>query len=184
MQPTRFSVKYFVRGAVRFDIALLVPIFQRWIQQHSVEGLLIDVADYKHVKDGPGIALIGHEGDYSFDLRGGRPGLLYVRKRAHLGSFLDDLNNALQLASTAAQTLESESSLKRLRFNYDEVEIAFLDRLNTPNTPDVLDALRADLETTARGLFQSDAVVIESTQTDVRKVLTVRLTPTLEGVAG
>ena len=43
--------------------------------------LLLDVADYKHVQEGPGIVLIGHEADYSLDLGGGRAGLVYDRNR-------------------------------------------------------------------------------------------------------
>ena len=81
MLPRRFSVKYFVSSPAHVELSKFVPIFQRWIQRQLVEGLLIDVAAYEHVYQGPGIVLIGDEGDYSLDIRDGRPGLMYTRKR-------------------------------------------------------------------------------------------------------
>jgi len=73
----RISVKYFVTDPTVVNLDEIVPVFHRWIQNQSVEGFLIDVADYKHVCQGPGVVLIGHEADYALDMTGGRPGLLY-----------------------------------------------------------------------------------------------------------
>ena len=81
MISQRISVKFFVSEPDAVHLPAFIPVFHRWIQDHAVEGLLIDVADYKHVPEGPGILLIGHEGDYSIDMAKGRPGLLYSRKR-------------------------------------------------------------------------------------------------------
>ena len=54
----------------------LVPVFHRWIQTGAVPGhLLIDVADYDHVPEGPGILLVAHEGNLGMDLIGGTLGL-------------------------------------------------------------------------------------------------------------
>ena len=189
MQPKRFSVKYFVDGgaassALNFDLDVLTPIFQRWIQEHSVEGLLIDVADYKHVLNGPGILLIGHEADYSFDLKGGLPGILYTRKRDLLGAFSEDLATALRLLTDAARKLESEPAVNGLRFGYDEVIVSFLDRLETPNTPEAFDSVSDELHAAASALFGSDSVQVESIETDPRKVLTVRLATVREQVTG
>ncbi len=57
MLPKRISIKLFARNPQVVKPEAFVPVFQRWIQQHAVEGLLIDVADYKHVPDGPGIGV-------------------------------------------------------------------------------------------------------------------------------
>jgi hypothetical protein len=177
-------VKYFVQGDVTFDLAGLVPVFQRWIQQHSVEGLLIDVADYKHVHHGPGVVLIGHEGDYSFDLRDGRPGLVYTRKRALKATLADDLREATRLAAEAARKLESEAVLNGIRFDYSEVETTFLDRLNTPNAPEIFEAIRDSLRAFAGVLYQTDTVLVESVEADARKPLRVRLAASQESVVG
>ena len=47
------------------DPEAFVPVFHDWIRRGAVEGLLIDVARYGHVHHGPGIMLVGHEGDYA-----------------------------------------------------------------------------------------------------------------------
>ena len=173
MQSKRFAIKYFVKGDVTFDLSMLVPIFQRWIQEHAVEGLLIDVADYKHVFQGPGIVLIGHEGDYGFDLRDGRPGLLYTRKRELGTSLADDLRLALRLAQQASRKLESESALNGLQFDHDYAEILFFDRLNTPNTPEVFASLHDMLNEIAPSVAANAEV--QSIEADPRKPLTVRV---------
>ena len=55
-------------------------VFHAWIQKGAVEGLLLDVADYQHIQDGPGMILIGDQVDYAFDLGRGGSGLLVRRK--------------------------------------------------------------------------------------------------------
>lgn len=176
MQPKRFGIKVFAQGDIAFDMAALVPVFQRWIQQHTIEGLLIDVADYKHVYQGPGIILIGHEGDYAFDLRSGRPGVLYTRKRAMQGTLTADLHLAFRLAADACHKLEAESSLNGIRFDYNQTEIIFLDRLNTPNTPEVFERIHDDLDQFAAALYHTRTAQVESVERDPRKPLTIRIT--------
>src|SRR5690606_13498875 len=110
MLPRRFSVKYFVSNPEHVELSKFVPIFQRWIQRDLVEGLLIDVAAYEHVHEGPGILLIGDEGDYSLDIRDGRPGLMYTRKRQITGTLPDVLRVSTRLALIAVQKLLAEPS--------------------------------------------------------------------------
>ena len=81
MIPNHIKVKFFVEAPNAVDLPAFIPLFHRWIQKKTVEGLLIDVADYQHVPEGPGILLMGHEGNYAMDMANGRPGLLYSRKR-------------------------------------------------------------------------------------------------------
>ncbi|MFN8560709.1 MAG: hypothetical protein U0703_03535 [Anaerolineae bacterium] len=78
--PVRTQVKIFFRNPEAVDTSAFAPLFQRWIQKQALEGLLIDVADYRHVFEGPGVILIGHESDYAIENRFGRLGLLYTRK--------------------------------------------------------------------------------------------------------
>src|ERR671925_120500 len=111
--PHRIKVKYFVQDPAAIDLPAFAPIFQRWIQEHRVEGLLLDVADYKHVQDGPGIVLIGHEADYSLDLSGGRPGLVYDYKRGWdaTASLQERLRIVLRGALAGCQALEADPAL-------------------------------------------------------------------------
>jgi len=138
MLPQRLSIKIFAADPGAVDLDVFTPIFHRWIQNRAVEGLLIDVADYKHVPDGPGILLIGHEADYSLDMAEGRPGLLYTRKRELPASLDEGLRQARRLALAACQLIEAETAL---RFDVQQAEVTLLDRLNTPNTEENFAAL-------------------------------------------
>lgn len=71
--PKRLSVKLFANNPKVVEAKAFGPIFQGWIQRNAIENeLLIDVVDYKHVHHGPGIILIGYEGDYAYDSIDGR----------------------------------------------------------------------------------------------------------------
>jgi len=48
-----------------------IPVFHRWIQERSLDELMVDVADYTHVPDGPGVVLVCHDAIYSLDTGGG-----------------------------------------------------------------------------------------------------------------
>ena len=61
-QLQRFGLKLFVDSAAVVSPHACVPIFHRWIQTGAVDGLLIDVADYTHLTDGPRVLLVAHEG--------------------------------------------------------------------------------------------------------------------------
>ena len=63
MESSKFSVKFFVQDPSTIgEITDLVPLFHSWIQTHALaDHLLIDVADYAHVHNGPGIVLVSEE---------------------------------------------------------------------------------------------------------------------------
>ena len=70
----RFGLKLFLQSGQEVDPKSLIPVFHRWIQTGAVGGLLIDVADYTHLAEGPSVLLVGHEGNYAFDYRDDGPG--------------------------------------------------------------------------------------------------------------
>lgn len=63
------------------DLAVLIPLFHGFIRDRRLPGLLIDVADYRHLPGGPGVMLVGHEGLWSLDMADGRPGIQYTRRQ-------------------------------------------------------------------------------------------------------
>ncbi|MEM8862021.1 MAG: hypothetical protein AAGD96_27190, partial [Chloroflexota bacterium] len=79
MLPNKIQIKIFTQNTV--DLKAIIPIFHSWIQDNLLDGLPLDVADYRHVPNGPGILLMGHEGEYALDLAQGRPGITYAHKR-------------------------------------------------------------------------------------------------------
>jgi hypothetical protein len=136
------NIKLFATPESRVHWPDLVPIFHRWIQEQAVEGMLIDVADYAHVPNGPGILLVAHEGFYSVDQRDGRLGFLYNRRMALEGSISDKLEQAWSSALAAARKLEGEPVLGgTLRFDENDCEVFVNDRMLAPNTPETYDRL-------------------------------------------
>ena len=122
--PKRLGVKFSLKREPRIQPDALVPIFQRWIQEHTVDGMLIDVIDYKHVPEGPGIMLIADEGDYAYDLGDGQIGLHYIRKRAIPDNLPDALRLTFRQALLAAQKLEDEAPRRpglRLSIGQDQL---------------------------------------------------------------
>src|SRR5688572_17508065 len=110
-----------------------VPLFHGWIQRRILDGTPIDVADYKHVPDGPGIMLIGHEADRALDYGEGRPGVLYQRKREGAGSLDERFAAAIGAADRTAAEIEGDPSSAGVRFGRDEILLRVNDRLRAPN---------------------------------------------------
>ena len=73
-QSQKLAVKLFLTPDSHVELEEIVPVFHGWIQRQAVpEHLLVDVANYAHAADGPGIALVSLQGNFLFDRLGGRP---------------------------------------------------------------------------------------------------------------
>jgi hypothetical protein len=148
-------------------------VFHSWIQDQKPGELLIDVADYRHVEAGPGVMLIGHEGNYSVDNTDGRLGVRYNRKAALAGSNQDRLKQAARSAITACQRLESEPRLGgKIGFDGQTVEISVNDRLLAPNNGASREALKLDFEQFAQNLFRGSEYSL-AYENDSRKLFAV-----------
>lgn len=136
MDSHKLAVKIFARSSA-FTGEQFVPIFHRWIQNQVLANhVLIDVADYDHVPNGPGAVLIANEANITLDFADGRLGLLYARKRPLPGAatFADRLRAVLAETSQAANLLQADEHFAgRLSFNPGELEIRINDRLHAPN---------------------------------------------------
>jgi hypothetical protein len=174
--PHRIKVKMFLQEPAVVDLPGFTPLFQRWIQERRVEGLLLDVADYKHVQDGPGIVLIGHEADYSMDFNGGRPGLVYDRKRGWeaMPALAERLRAVLRGGLVGCQAVESDLDGK-LRFRFDECELSFVDRLATPNEPAQYDAVVAEIRPVLDELYGQNKYTLTRASADPRRALSILL---------
>ena len=125
------------------DPEAFVPVFHDWIRRGAVEGLLIDVARYAHVYEGPGVLLIGHEGDYSVDLLGGRASLRYVLKRDEPGSPREVVARALRRLVTA---IEEARAMPGVVIDDREIDVRVYDRLRAPNTDETAAVLTSEIE--------------------------------------
>jgi hypothetical protein len=178
MQLQHVNVKLLVRNPEDVDLEPLIPVFHDWIQNQAGEGLLLDVADYRHVAEGPGVVLIGHEANYSVDNTDRRLGVRYNRKAQFDGSNQDRLKQATRAALTACRRLEAEPRLGgKLRFNGQEMEVFLNDRLLAPASEAARQAFQSEFKTFFQQLFRGGNFSL-SYRTDPRKLFTVSVKTT------
>ena len=169
------NVKLALRDPEQIDLGTLIPVFHSWIQDQVWDELLLDVADYRHVPDGPGIVLIGHEANYSVDNLDGRLGLLYSRKAAVPGTNQERLEQAVRSAVRAAQRLEEDAPEgQQLALNGREIEMWINDRLLAPNREDTRSALSSELRIFFDKLLDGNSYAL-SLDPDPRRLLTARI---------
>ncbi len=184
--PHRLQVKVFTRDGGSIPSEACIHIFHRWIQTQAVDGLAIDVADYSHVPDGPGIMLVGHEFDYAFD-EVGAPGLRYVRKKTVPDTFPAALNLVLLQLMKGARLLEEESSEPvDISFDLARLEVTVLDRRLYPNRADTVAEITGALSGMIQSALKVGEVGISRVYDDARYPLTLRLelapTPALDSL--
>ena len=177
MDTVKYELKLFVEDASGVDLEEFIPIFHHWITTHELEELLIDVADYRHVPDGPGIVLIAHDAHYAMDLAAGRLGLLYSRRRETqprrraIQSVEDRLRSVWQCTLTACQRLAAHPALSgRLQFHGNELLLRCNDRLQGPNTAAAYTALCQHLEPFLATLYTGQQVEVKHCSEDTSRL--------------
>jgi hypothetical protein len=160
MDAYRIGFKFFIDDPLKIDHSRIVPLFHGWIQRQALHGhLLVDVADYSHVPNGPGVMLISHEANVGLDESGGRLGLFYARKRPLGGTLAQRLDTVLGATLQACQLLEADTSAGTIRFRTNEVSLRLLDRLEAPNNDQTLAQVRPDLESLLTTLYGGPAKI-------------------------
>ncbi len=172
--PKRLGVKFSLKHTPQMQPDDILPIFQRWIQEHTVPGMLIDVIDYKHVPEGPGIVLVADEADYAYDLGEGQPGLHYVRKRDLPDSLPAALRLSFHHALLAAQALEAEAP-GDLNFDFTTAKISFLDRMHYRNLPEAFAAIHAEITEIVGEIYGAE-VEVTRVNDDPRRLFALRAT--------
>ena len=159
-----------------FELPAIIPVFHRWIREGLLPGLPIDIANYEHVHDGPGIWLVGHDGDYGLHTVNGVPGFFYRHKRewevdsleARLGLVLNRLLGAVGL-------LERESNLNKLDWQHGELILTFPDRLNSPNNDDSWNQVKQRVRAAIESEFGVETVQLSRVDNDRRDPLTIQV---------
>ncbi len=147
----RVEAKLFFENPGFLDGDALIPVLHRWIRESAVEGLLIDVADYRHVEQGPGAILVAHECDYRIDA----DGLSYVHKSRTKAA---PLRVVFRRALVACRRLER---CLGQRFRSDEVRLTFVDRLAAPERAATRTALAGSIERWVEELYHPARVDVE-----------------------
>ena len=123
------------------DAYTQMGVFQRWIRESTVPGILIDAADYSHMHHGPGVILVAHEFNVSLDHVGGRTGLLYHQKTPLQGELADRIQQIVHAALVCCRALEKAPELEgKIAFDYGRIRVIANDRLLMPNSPENYDA--------------------------------------------
>ena len=128
------NVKFFLEDTEAVDLETAIHVFHSWIQEQKLDDLLIDVADYRHVPSGPGVILIGHNAQYSFDNAEGQLGVLYNRKTPMETSGAELIVSSLRAALHICRLLMKEESFRgKIKFAKNKLQFIVNDRLLAPN---------------------------------------------------
>ena len=186
---TRMSFKVPFAENCRPDVAAVIRVFHRWISDNVLDDILIDVADYSHVPQGPAVILIGHQGHYRIDGAEGVLGFEYDHKRSALdreetGHLLHVFKRTVDTCLLLAEHLRPESGeifspIDRIRFQCN-------DRLRAPVDAESRDHYRRLLREVLTTPLEGGMQGIEVEEQSYRVELAVKLAPavTLPRIAG
>jgi len=161
----------------------LIPVFHRFIREQLIRELLIDVVDYSHVPNGPGVVLIGHGADFYLGALDGAYGLVYSRKRGGPGPEAR-LEDALRRLIDAARLLEQDPTVQ-LRFKSGELSLRLTDRLHAPNDDATFAGVKAEVEALFGRIYGGE-IAVERLAASGKEPLSLRVrasgSPALEAL--
>lgn len=176
MNPLRLSVRFPVEQGPD-DLEAALRVFHRFIQRGLVEGLILDVADYRHMPAGPGVLLVGHDVDYGLSDQA----FTVVRKRCAQHDAATQLRDALRMGLGALEAIADDGELG-IAVDRSQVSVAVPDRrLGPPG--EVAQALRAEIEPVVADLFGADATLSSVEHGDPRAAATVQIKATPEAAS-
>ena len=154
MHLQKFGVKLFFNTNGSFDSKDFIPVFHNWIQDKAIDDhLLIDVTDYSHIPDGPGVMLIAHEGNFSLDQERQQPGIMYMRKTEISGSFKQRFDMVLATVIKTANRLSGNDVCNQVNFISNSFRFIANDRLHAENTADNQDLYKQKIQKALDGRY-------------------------------
>ncbi|MEX2393577.1 MAG: rhodanese-like domain-containing protein [Actinomycetota bacterium] len=161
MNPLRLSVRLDATTAIR-DLDPAIEVFHRFIQQGLVEGLILDVADYRHVQHGPGVLLVGHDIDYGIN----HTGLTVTRKRSSGDDAGAQFVDLLRMGFGAVDAIAYDGSLN-VSLTACCLTVTAFDR-RIPRD-ELVEGVRADVEPVVSKIYGTNAVVRVLNGSDPRR---------------
>ncbi|MCA9521933.1 MAG: hypothetical protein KC609_13205 [Myxococcales bacterium] len=175
MEWQKLGVKLELDGELGFPIHEFIGEFHRFIQTDRLPIMLIDVHDYSHVHQGPGILLVGDEANLSIDQTDGRVGLHVAYKRPLGGTTGQKLARVLRLAAQAARALERSRHLKPApAFRSDRFTVVVNDRLSAPNTEETRATFEPELRAFVAEAYAGVECALEP-ESDPRRLFGMRV---------
>lgn len=178
MDIQNICIKFYANGGEDFDQDVLIPVFQDWIKHRSLDEVLIDIADYNLVPNGPGIMLICHHANYHMDAaEDGRLGLLVQRKQPQEGDHQTRILGVLRSGLAFLKQLKADPRTPAdLSFDLGGFEYIANDRLRLENSDAAAASIRGDLQAVAARLYPGQSATIERRVNHPRARLAVRVT--------
>ncbi|HEY7393421.1 MAG TPA: hypothetical protein VH559_01170 [Gemmatimonadaceae bacterium] len=164
----RVCAKLYADRALALKDDVFVALFHEWIQKRSLPGVLLDVADYMHVPDGPGIILVGYATTFALDRGDGRFGLLAQRRRPDRDA-RSAIASAVRELLEVATRLEADKRLEgALVFDRSVVRVEVNDRLHAQNSDASFEALAPIAREVIAEVLGRSAVAVERVENDLR----------------
>ena len=156
MDLQKFGIKFYLKEKEAYSPQDYIPVFHGWIQEQLIPNhLLIDVADYSHVKDGPGIMLIAHEGHFSLDQENNKPGMMYMRRMEYLGNFQERFDEVFSMSLHAVTLLCNKKELE-LDFHHNLFRFISNDRRLADNTRENQNLFQKEIDEILKSKFSND----------------------------
>lgn len=173
MELQKINVKFFTEEKAPIPLPAFIDIFHSWIQ--ATDGIYHDVADYSHMRAGPGIVLVAEDANLSVEETENRRGLLFSQKSRLSGSNQAKLRAVVRSALENCRRLEQEPALRgKLKFSPNEILMLVNDRLIAANTEESFQEIKPEIESVGRVLFGETGLRLNRDR-DPRKRLNVRI---------
>jgi rhodanese-related sulfurtransferase len=150
MKPQRLTLAVAAAPVGGLDPA--IGVFHRFIQRGLVEGNLVDVADYRHVPNGPGVMLVGQDVDYRITTDA-----LTVTMKRRGEDAATQFRDAVRMALGTIDAIDADGALP-CRFDPTRLSVAVADR-KLGTQAQLQSALLAEVAPAVEMLFGPDAVV-------------------------
>jgi rhodanese-related sulfurtransferase len=149
MKPLRLTLAVAASPAAGLDPAL--GVFHRFIQRSLVEGHLLDVADYRHVPNGPGVMLVGQDVDYGINMHS-----FTVTMKRRGDDAATQFRDAVRMALGTIEAIDTDGALP-CRFEPEQLRVSVADR-KLGTRAQIQSALLAEIAPAVEALFGSAEV--------------------------
>jgi len=159
----RIDLKVFVDAPAGANLDPILTVFDRWRQEDGAASDWIDLADYAHMKRGPGVMMAGKREHFAIDTNEPGIGILCSVRSGLSGSneerFAEAFRRHLALAKRLLREPEWPADFSA---RSGEWEVSINDRLGFPNTDENDSAVRPAMESAAQSVLGSVSVTRDS----------------------
>ncbi len=148
----RIDLKVFVDAPADANLDPILTVFDRWRQEDGAASDWIDLADYAHMKRGPGVMMAGKREHFAIDTNEPGIGILCSVRAGLSGTSEERFAEAFRRHLALAKRLIGEPEWPaEFAVRSGEWEVSINDRLGFPNTDENEAVLRPALESATKG---------------------------------